>query len=139
MASPNRRAVALDRASRRSRSTAPSEWAGSSACAIARVCSAWAGGASALAGAAAAAASASGAIDRRRRVRIELEEDGAVLDVEEERRVVAGGGGVDVRGAGVRHPLDAGAQRERAGELITDGGPPDVAVLPRKRRAGAGR
>src|SRR5229473_2432187 len=129
MASPNLRALALDRASRRSRSTASCARAGSSARANARGCSAWAGGASALAGAAAAAASA----------RMELEEDGAVLEVEEERRVVAGRGGVDVRGAGVRHPFDAGAQREWASELITDGGPPDVAVLPGKGGAGAGR
>src|SRR6266849_5360488 len=139
MASPNLRALALDRASRRSRSTASWARAGSSARANARGCSAWAGGASALAGAAAAAASASGAIDWRRSARMELEEDGAVLEVEEERRVVAGRGGVDVRGAGVRHPFDAGAQREWASELITDGGPPDVAVLPGKGGAGAGR
>src|SRR5712692_3058636 len=139
MASPNLRAVALDRASRRSRSTASCARAGSSTRTFARGRSTWAGGASALAGAAAAAASTSGAIEWRRRVRMELEEDGAVLDVQEERRVVAGRRGVDVRGARVRHPFHAGAQRERAGELVTDGGPPDVAALAGKGGPGGGR
>src|SRR5256714_10421161 len=136
MASVNRRAAALARASSRSAST-PSFPPRFSAAKL-RVCVATAGGASARAGPAATAATRS-ASERWSGPRMGLEKDRAVVEVDQHGGVVARGGGVAVRRARVRHPFHARAERERAGELVPCGGPPDVPVLPGERRAGGGR
>src|SRR2546421_7114064 len=139
MASANLRAVAFERAERRSVSTPSFPLATSLTGAKLRACVATAGGASALAGRAAAAETASSASEGRSGPRMGLEKDGPVIEVEQQRRVVARGDAVDIRGARVRHPLHARPERERPGELVPDRGPPDVSVLPGERRAGAGR
>src|SRR5437016_2402590 len=107
MASANLRAVALERALRRSVSTPSFPPGASPARGKLRVCVATAGGASARAGAAAVAATATSASDEWSGPRMGLEKHRAVVEVDQHRRVVARGGGVDVRRARVRHPLHA--------------------------------
>src|SRR5882724_5221898 len=125
MASANRRAAALERASSRSASTPSFPPRASAAAAKLRACVATAGGASATAGPAATTA-ARNASERWSGPRMDLEKHRAVVEVDQHRRVVARGGGVDVRRARVRHPLHAHAERQRAGDLVPGGGPPDV-------------